>query len=100
MLTVLLTEEFQAWLDGLKDRSAQVRIAARLRRVEAGNLGDWKPIGGGVAEIRVHAGPGYLLYFVRRGAVVIIMLGGGDKSSQGRDVERAQQLARELEADS
>jgi putative addiction module killer protein len=100
MLTVLLTEEFQDWLDGLKDRAAQLRIVARLRRVEAGNLGDWKGVGGGVAEMRVHAGPGYRLYFLRRGALVIVMLGGGDKSTQVRDVERAQQLARELETES
>jgi putative addiction module killer protein len=78
------TQEFQDWLDDLKDVRAQVRIAARVRLAEAGNLGDWKSIGGEISEMRVDVGPGYRLYFTRRGNIVIIMLAGGDKSTQTR----------------
>jgi putative addiction module killer protein len=91
------TQEFQDWLDGLNDRRAQVRIAARLRLAEAGNLGDWQPVGGEVSELRVNFGPGYRLYFTRRGKLLIVMLAGGDKSSQKRDIKRAQRIAANLE---
>ena len=91
------TVEFQNWLDDLKDQRAQVRIAARLRLAEAGHLGDWKTVGGEVSEMRVDCGPGYRLYFTRRGTLLIIMLAGGDKSSQKRDIKRAQRMAAELE---
>ena len=97
MLSVRLTQEFQAWLDGLRNQKAQVRIAARLRLAEAGNLGDWKPVGGKVSEMRVDFGPGYRLYFTRRGSILIAMLAGGEKSSQARDIKRAQQILKELE---
>ena len=97
MYTVLQTDEFQAWLDDLSDSRAQIRIAARLRLAEAGNLGDWGPVGGPVSELRVDYGPGYRLYFTRRGNVLIIMLVGGDKSTQRRDIRRAQKIAEELE---
>ncbi|HSM93020.1 MAG TPA: type II toxin-antitoxin system RelE/ParE family toxin [Anaeromyxobacteraceae bacterium] len=96
MYTVRLTEEFQAWLDDLADKRAQVRIAARLRQAESGNLGDWASVGGEVSEMRVHFGPGYRLYFTRRGGVLIIMLAGGAKASQARDIRRAQRIAAEL----
>lgn len=96
MFTVLQTEEFVAWLDALKDKRAQVRIAARLRQVEAGSLGDWQPIEGEVSEMRVHFGPGYRLYFVRRGRVIVLVLNAGDKSTQRRDIRRALKLAAEL----
>ena len=96
MYTVLQTEEFVAWLDDLKDKRAQVRIAARLRQVEAGNLGDWQPIEGDVSELRVDFGPGYRLFFTRRGRIIIVMLTAGDKSSQKRDIRRALKLAVEL----
>jgi putative addiction module killer protein len=99
VLTVRLTEEFQQWLDGLPDKRAQVRIAARLRMAEAGNLGDWASVGGEVSEMRVHFGPGYRLYFTRRGAVLIVMLAGGDKSTQQRDIKRAHHIAAELGAE-
>ena len=91
------TVAFQNWLDDLKDQRAQVRIAARLRLAEAGNLGDWKTVGGEVSEMRVDYGPGYRLYFTRRGNVLIVMLAGGDKSSQKRDIKRAQRMVAELE---
>ena len=99
MLTVLQTEEFVAWLDDLKDKRAQVRIAARLRQAEGGSLGDWQPIEGEVSEMRVHYGPGYRLYFVRRGRVIVVMLNAGDKSSQKRDIRNALKLAAELGED-
>ena len=97
MFTVRQTLEFQAWLDALKDMRAQVRIAARLRLAEAGNLGDWKSVGGDVSEMRVDIGPGYRLYFTRRAGILIVMLAGGGKSSQARDIKRAQRILRILE---
>jgi putative addiction module killer protein len=93
------TEEFVVWLDGLKDKRAQVRIAARLRQAEAGNLGDWQAIEGEVSEMRVHYGSGYRLYFVRRGQVILVMLNAGDKSTQRRDIRRALKIVAELGAD-
>jgi putative addiction module killer protein len=92
MYLVRQTEEFQEWLDGLHDRRAQVRIAARLR------LGDWKSLGGGVNEMRVDVGAGYRLYFTRRDHMLIVMLAGGDKSSQTRDIKRARRIIEMLES--
>jgi putative addiction module killer protein len=91
------TVEFRNWLDGLRDQRAQMRITTRLRLIEAGSLGDWKTVGGEVSEMRVDYGPGYRLYFTRRGNVLIVILAGGDKSSQKRDIKRAQRMAAELE---
>jgi putative addiction module killer protein len=99
MFIVRQTEEFVAWLDDLKDKRAQVRIAARLRQTESGNLGDWQPVEGEVSELRVHYGPGYRLYFVRRGRVLVVILNAGDKSTQKRDIRRALKLAAELGED-
>ena len=99
MFALHLTAEFESWLDGLQDKKAQVRIAARLRQAGIGNLGDWKPVGGEVSEMRVNFGPGYRLYFTRKGNVLIVMLAGGDKSSQARDIKRAQRVLKELESD-
>jgi putative addiction module killer protein len=99
VFTVRLTQEFQDWLDALKDLRAQVRIAARLRLAEAGNLGDWKPVGGEVSEMRIDFGPGYRLYFTRRGSLLLVMLAGGDKSTQARDIRRAQRILEQLELD-
>lgn len=96
MFVVRQTEEFRNWLDGLRDKRAQVRIAARLRLAEAGNLGDWAPVGGNVSEIRVDVGPGYRLYFTRRRSVVIVILCGGDKSTQRQDIKRAKRIASEI----
>jgi putative addiction module killer protein len=93
------TQEFQDWLDGLKDLRAQIRIVARLRHAEAGNLGDWKSVGGDVSEMRIDVGPGYRLYFTPRGRLLIIMLAGGDKSTQNRDIKRAQGILDQLELD-
>ena len=97
MFLIQETDEFREWLDDLKDQNAQVRIAARLRAVAAGNLGDWAPIDGPVSELRIHYGPGYRLYFARRGNVLIMLLCGGDKRSQKRDIHRATKIFDELE---
>jgi putative addiction module killer protein len=97
MFIIRQTQEFQDWLDALKDVKAQLRIAARLRLAEAGNLGDWKPVGNEVSEMRVAFGPGYRRYFTRRQNILIVMLAGGDKSSQARDIKRAQRILKQLE---
>ena len=99
MYTVRQTQEFVAWLDDLKDKRAQVRIAVRLRQAEAGSLGDWQPIEGEVAEMRVNFGSGYRLYFVRRGRLIFVILNAGDKSTQKRDIRRALKLVSELGED-
>lgn len=97
MFTIRQTQEFQDWLDALTDVRAQVRIAARLRLAEAGNLGDWKSVGNDVSEMRIAFGPGYRLYFTRRESILIVMLAGGDKSTQARDIKRAQRILKQLE---
>ena len=96
MLTVVQTPTFQSWLDDLKDLKARIRIVARIRRLETGHFGDCAVVGDGVSELRVHVGPGYRLYFARRGNTVVILLIGGDKSTQSRDIRRALQLALEI----
>lgn len=97
MFTVRQTQAFQDWLDGLKDVKAQLRIVARLRLAEAGNLGDWRTVGGEVSEMRIAFGPGYRLYFTKRQNILIVMLAGGDKSTQARDIKRAQKILQQLE---
>ena len=97
MTEVRQTPLFRKWLDDLADRRAVERIAQRIVRLQSGLIGDAKPVGGGVSELRVDYGPGYRVYFVRRGAVLIILLCGGDKRSQSRDIVRARTLAEELE---
>ena len=96
-LTVQQTAEFVEWLDELKDKRAQLRIVARLRLAEAGNLGNWRAIEGALSEMKVDVGAGYRLYFTRRANVVIVMLAGGEKSSQSRDISRARRILKELE---
>lgn len=96
MFEVIQTDEFETWLEDLRDRRARAQIAKRIVRVQSGLLGDVEPVGEGVSELRVHYGPGYRLYFVRRGQVVIILLCGGDKSSQARDIARAKDMAKEV----
>ncbi|MFC7410015.1 type II toxin-antitoxin system RelE/ParE family toxin [Hydrogenophaga atypica] len=97
MYTVVETEAFSDWLEGLKDRSTRFRLLARLRKAMVGNLGDVKQVGAGVWEMREFFGPGWRMYYVIRGGVIILMLGGGDKSSQERDIEAAKRLAMELQ---
>jgi putative addiction module killer protein len=92
------TDTFKAWEAGLKDRRARTIIAARIHRVAAGLLGDVEPVGNGVSELKIHYGPGYRVYFKRQGNTIIVLLCGGDKSTQKRDIELAKQLAQEGEA--
>ena len=96
MNTFLKSEEFDAWLVGLKDHVGKAMIAKRIRNAEAGNFGDCEPVGEGISELRIHYGPGYRAYFTRRGNVVYFLLLGGDKSTQKRDIKRAQTMARTL----
>ena len=93
----LRSEEFDTWLAALKDRKGRARIVERIRSAERGNFGDCEPVGEGVSEMRIHFGPGYRVYFTRRGEVVYLLLLGGDKSSQKRDIRRAILLARTLD---
>ena len=86
--------EFATWLDGLSDANAVARILARIRRIERGNPGDARSVGKGVMEMRIDYGPGYRVYYVQRGADVVMLLCGGDKRTQQRDIRRAQDLAR------
>ena len=97
MFTILTTEAYDVWFDALRDRQVQLRITARLKRVEQGNLGDAKSVGHGVREMRLNFGPGYRLYFAQRGLEIIVLLCGGDKSTQTRDIKAAQAIAAELE---
>jgi putative addiction module killer protein len=89
------TEEFRIWEEKLKDRRARAMIAARLLRLAEGLVGDAQPVGEGISELRIHYGPGYRIYFQRRGALLVVLLCGGDKSSQDRDIARAKRLAQE-----
>lgn len=92
------TDTFRNWFAGLRDLRARIQIARRIERAEAGNLGDVSPVGDGVSEMRIHYGPGYRLYFVRRGTAIVILLCGGDKGSQRRDIEAAREMAKEQKA--
>ena len=85
---------FKRWIRGLRDKRAVARINARLRSVSMGNLGDARSVGDGVSELRVHYGPGYRIYCIREGATVVVLLCGGEKSSQRRDIEHAKRLAK------
>lgn len=96
MYTIRRTSEFDGWLNGLKDRMTLARLIRRLEKVQGGNLGDVKPVGEGVYEMREFFGPGWRMYYVQRGDVLIIMLGGGDKGSQSADIAAAQALAATL----
>ncbi|MDR0642079.1 MAG: type II toxin-antitoxin system RelE/ParE family toxin [Treponema sp.] len=97
MITMRETEQFKTWLRGLKDRVTQAIINARIRRISGGNFGDSKSVGGGVSELRIDYGPGFRLYYTRRGQEIVVLLCGGDKSTQSRDIETAKQIAQNLE---
>jgi putative addiction module killer protein len=97
MYTIKRTEEFKDWLFGLKDGMTHRRLARRLDRAQGGNLGDVKPVGECVFEMREFFGPGWRMYYVQRGDVLIVMLGGGDKSTQSADIAKAIKLASTLE---
>ena len=97
MLTVRQTDEFIDWLAGLNDSSARIRILARIDRLALGNAGDAEPVGEGVSEMRIHYGAGYRVYFVQRGAILIVVLAGGTKKTQDKDIRAAIKLAKNLE---
>jgi putative addiction module killer protein len=96
MYRVERTTEFQNWLDGLRDRMAQKRIAMRIRRIETGLLGDWKTVSDGVSELRIDHGPGYRVYYTMREQVIVILLCGSDKSDQDRAIKLAKELTKTI----
>lgn len=98
-MKVVKTNVFDKWLKGLKDRVAARRIQIRLDRLVAGNSGDVKPVGGGISELRIDYGPGYRVYYLHRGTTLVVLLCGGDKASQDRDIEQAHRIAKEWRTD-
>jgi putative addiction module killer protein len=96
MIEIRKTEVFARWLDELRDLQARARVQIRIERLAAGNAGDVKPVGEGVSELRIEYGPGYRVYFKQDGAALVILLAGGDKSTQSRDIKIALRLARNL----
>lgn len=97
MNTVVRTDVFDSWLSRLKDPRGKAQIIKRIRSAERGNFGDCAPVGEGVSELRIHSGPGYRVYFARTGEVIYVLLCGGTKRGQSRDIARAKQFARKLE---
>jgi len=95
MIEVRQTAEYTDWVARLRDQTAVQRINVRIRRLSLGNFGDAQPVGEGVSELRIDYGPGYRVYFKRRGPQIVLLLCGGDKSTQQRDIERAKALAKE-----
>ena len=93
MFEIIQSETFKRWRDGIKDRQALARVNARISRLAVGNPGDVKPVRAGISELRIDYGPGYRVYFMRRGPVVIVLLAGGDKRTQDEDIERAIAIA-------
>lgn len=96
MIEIRKTDVFALWLDGLRDIQARARVQVRIERLAAGNPGDVEPVGEGVSELRINYGPGYRVYFKQRGRELIILLAGGDKSTQAKDIKAALRLARNL----
>ena len=96
MIEIRKTDLFAQWLDALRDIQARAKVQARIERLAAGNPGDVEPVGEGVSELRIHYGPGYRVYFTPRGRELIILLAGGDKSTQAKDIKAALRLARDL----
>jgi putative addiction module killer protein len=96
-VVIVQTAEFRDWLDGLRDRKARLRIDVQLKRLASGNTADSKSVGDNVQELRLHFGPGYRIYFIWRDGVLIILLNGGDKSSQARDIAKAKRLAKDAD---
>ena len=97
MVEIVRSDTFDGWLRGLRDRQARARILVRIDRLGAGNPGDIKPVGGGVSEIRIDYGPGYRLYLMQKGTVLVVLLAGGEKSTQAADIARAKAIAQEWE---
>lgn len=98
MLEIRTTDVFDRWLEKLRDTQARARILVRIKRLSLGNAGDVRPVGHSVSEMRIDYGPGYRIYYARPGAQIVVLLVGGDKSSQTRDIARAIELAKGLEA--
>ena len=96
MYRVEQTDEFAAWLEGLRDQRAQTVIATRVLRIQSGLLGDWKTVSDGVSEIRIDYGPGYRLYFTMRNQIIVILLCGSDKHGQDRAIKLAKRLVKDL----
>jgi putative addiction module killer protein len=96
MIEIRKTEVFAKWIDGLKDNHARARIFVRIERLAMGNLGDVKPVGEGVSELRINYGPGYRVYYKKIRQEVVILLAGGDKNSQAKDIKTALRLSRNL----
>ncbi len=97
MIEVRQTAIFEKWFDNLKDRKARSRIQARIDRIELGLFGDIAPVGDGISELRIFYGPGYRVYFVQQGSIIVILLSGGDKSTQQADIAKAKVIAKQLE---
>ena len=96
MVEIRQTEVYSQWFKSLRDRQARARIDVRIRRLSLGNPGDVKPVGGGVSELRIDYGPGFRVYFVQRGQTLVILLAGGDKSTQDQDIKAALELAQKI----
>ena len=96
MIEIRKTEIFTKWLDGLNEIRARARVLVRIERLAAGNPGDVKPVGEGVSELRIDYGPGYRVYYKKQGQKVVILLAGGDKNTQAKDIKTALRLARNL----
>jgi putative addiction module killer protein len=97
MTKLIVTTEFDTWLSRVRDRQAATAIAGRLSRARLGNLGYWRAVGDGVSEMKIDVGKGYRVYFTLRGDVLVVILCGGDKSTQAADIKRAKAIAKELE---
>jgi putative addiction module killer protein len=97
MPTIKRTDEFSSWLRDLRDIRVRAKVLARIDRLSLGNPGDVSPVGDGISEMRIHYGPGYRVYYVQRGEEIVVLLCGGDKSSQASDIRAAKKLASELE---
>jgi len=100
VVEVRQTERFARWLENLRDLRARARVQARIERLIGGNLGDIKPVGSGVSELRINYGPGYRVYFQKKGSTLIILLAGGDKSTQISDIDEALMLVRQIKEES
>ena len=96
MIEIRQTEEYSSWFEKLRDRQVRARILARIRRLSLGNPGDVEPVGEGISEMKINYGPGYRVYYKQRGKTLVVLLAGGDKKSQKRDIKKAQELARGL----
>lgn len=95
MIEVIKSDVFDRWLNSLRDRQARAKVQARIRRLSIGNPGDVKPVGEGVSEMRIDYGPGYRVYYMQRGLVVVVLLSGGDKNTQARDIAHAKAIAKQ-----